>query len=102
MPRECIPQDEFIWLHAKLQQCAPHNRRGRFRKPVRTFLRSAGAARPVLEENIAGLKLEFLTSSEQQALRGHGDSGEVTATITNRFADDCDLRASKAFLQVSA
>ena len=54
MPRERIPQDEFVWLHAKLQQCAPHNRRGRFGKPVRTFLRSAGAARPDAGNNCSG------------------------------------------------
>src|SRR5438094_2988232 len=102
MPRECIPQDELVWLKAKPQERAPQNRCCRFGKPVRTFLRFARAPRIEAGEHIAGFQPDCFASPEQQPLRSHGDSAEVTAAITNRFSDDCKRCCSETFLQISA
>ena len=41
-------------------------------------------------------------SAEQQSLRSHRDSAEVTSAITNRFADQYQFFFSEPFLQISA
>jgi hypothetical protein len=38
---------------------------------------------------------------KQDALRSHWDSSEMTAAITERFADDGDLCASEALSEIS-
>src|SRR5438128_8588720 len=101
MPRECIPQDELLWLYAKPQERAPYNRCRRFGKPVWTFLRFAGASRVNVGEEIVGFQTDFLASSEQQPLRSHGDSAKVTAAITNRLADHRDFCLSEPLLKIS-
>src|SRR5213596_2139146 len=101
MPRECIPQHELVWLYAKPQQSAPDNCCRRFGKPVWTFLRFAGAPRIDAEE-IVRFKLELFVSSEQQPLRGHWDSAEVTAAITNCFSDHCEFYLAEPLMKISA
>src|SRR5260370_32163839 len=102
MPRECIPQDELVWFQAATQQRAPYNCCRRFGKTVRTFLGFAGAPRLDAGEEIVGFQTDLLASSEQQSLRGHGDSAEVTTAITHRLADHCDVCLPNPFLQISA
>jgi len=46
--------------------------------------------------------VESLASSEQQSLRGHGDSAEVTAAITKRLADHCEFYLAQPFFEISA
>ena len=41
-------------------------------------------------------------SAEQQSLRSHRDSAEMTSAITNRFADQCQFFFSEPLLQISA
>ena len=41
-------------------------------------------------------------SAEQQSLRSHRDSAEVTSAITNRLGDHCDVCLANSFLQISA
>ena len=100
MPRECIPQDELVWLEAKPQDRAPYNRCCWFGKLVPTFLGFAGALRLQIVDNTGGLQLNFVASSEQQSLRSHRNSAKVTTAITNRLADDCDVCLANPFLQI--
>src|SRR5437667_12239302 len=101
MPRECIPQDELLWLYAKPQERAPYNRCRRLGKPVWTFLRFARAPRIDAGKEGVGFHLDFLASPEQQPLRSHGDSAEVAAAIAERFADDCKSRVAKSLAEIS-
>src|SRR6266516_2879317 len=80
----------------------PHNRCSRLGKPVRTFLRFARAPRINVGEKIVGFQPDCFASPEQQPLRSHGDSAEVTAAITNRFADHCELCRTKPLSQIRA
>ena len=41
-------------------------------------------------------------NAEQQSLRGHWDSAEVTSAITRRLADHCEVCLPNPFLQISA
>src|SRR5206468_7165418 len=102
MPRKCIPQHELVWLWAKVQERAPYDCCRRFGKSVRTFLRFAGTPRLEVGEEIVGFQPDFLAPPEQQPLRSHGDSAEMTTAITNRLADHCELYLAKPFLQISA
>src|SRR5437016_11159079 len=102
MPRERIPQHELVWLEAKLQKRNPYNGCCRFGKTVRTFFRFARAPRLNAGEEIVGVHRDLITSSEQNSLRSHWDSAEVTASITDRFADQCELCFCKTSLQIRA
>ena len=96
MPRECVPQDELIWLEPEPQKRAPYNSCCRFGKAIWTFLRFARALR-LIER-----RYNVWLSAEQQSLRSHRDSAEVTSAITNRFADQCQFFFSEPLLQISA
>src|SRR5262249_26473571 len=78
------------------QQCAPYNRRRRFGKAIWRFLRFARALRLVER------RYKVWLFSEQQSLRSHGDSAEVTTAITNRFPDQYQFFFSQPLLQISA
>src|SRR5882724_9880236 len=95
MPGKRIPQYEFVRQHANLWQRAPDNRRRRFRKTIRTNTRFARAAWLDPRYNMS-------LFAEQHAFRSHRDSAEMTAAVTESFANDYELRASQAFLHVSA
>src|SRR6266480_4788270 len=101
MPRKCIPQDEFVWFQAALQQCAPYNCRRRFRKAIRAYLRFTRAARIEVGEEIVGFDLNFFAAAKQQPLRSHGDSAKMTATITDCLANDCELCRTNPCFEIS-
>src|SRR5436190_18123464 len=102
MPREGVPQNEFVWFHAKPEECAPHNRRSRLGKTVRAVCSFARAARLDIGKEVARFYLNSLASPQQQSLRSHRDSGEMTATISKCFTDDCEFHLAQPFLQICA
>ena len=95
MPWKRIPQNELVRQQADLQQRAPDNRRCRFRKTIRTNTRLARATWLDARYNVS-------LFAEQHALRSHRDSAEMTAAVTESFANDYEFRASQAFLHISA
>src|SRR5438067_2747734 len=102
MPREDVPQNEFVWFHAKPEECAPHNRRSRLGKTVQTTCSFARAARLDAGKDVLRLDAVIFLFPEQDALRSHRDSGEMTATISECFTDDCEFHLAQPFLQICA
>src|SRR5438552_4847304 len=101
MPRECIPQDEFVWLETKPHEYAPYNCCRRFGKPVRTFLRFAGATRLDVGKNLIRLDPVTLLFSKQNSFGGHRYAAEVTAAVPKGFANYHELRLAEPFAKVS-
>ena len=102
MPREPIPQDELVWLQAKPQQRAPDNRRRGFRKTIRTFLRFACAARRDARKDLLRLNSGVLLLAEQDAFGCHGDSAEMTAAVSERFANHYESRLTKPLSKINS
>src|SRR5438034_4511728 len=102
MPWERVPQHELVWLQAKPQKRSPNNCCRRFGKPVRTFLRFAGAPRLNVGQEIVGFHPDLIASSEQNSLRSHRYAAEVTAAVPKRFANYHELRLAEPFAKVSA
>src|SRR5436189_6385799 len=100
MPRECIPQDELVRQHAKLQQCAPYNRRCRLGKTVRALCSFARAARFDAGKDVFRLDAVIFLFAEQDALGSHGNSGEMTTAVPKTFTDNRECCVAKPSLEI--
>ena len=100
MPREGVPQNEFVWFHAKPEECAPHNRRSRFGKTVRALCSFARAARLDAGKDVLRLDAVIFLFAEQDALGSHRDSGEMTAAVPKPFANNRECCVAKPSLEI--
>src|SRR6266487_779729 len=102
MPWERIPQDELLRRESKSRQCAPDNRRRRLGKTIWTFLRFARPTRFDSRKEILRFDPRVRLSPEQNALGSHGDSAEMTAAISKRFADHCESGLFESLAKIRA
>src|SRR5438876_7655384 len=97
MPGERIPEHELLRLQAEPEQRAPDDSSCRLGKAIRTFFRFARAPRLDTRKNVFQLNPATFLFSEQDSLGGHGNSAEMTAAITERLTDYCELCVAHPF-----
>src|SRR5581483_1937190 len=101
MPRERIPEHELLRLYAKPEQRTPDHSRCRLRKTMRALLTLACSFWLNAGKHVFRLDPSIFLFSQQDSLGGHGDSAEMAAAITERFADYHQFRFVEPFAKIS-
>lgn len=102
MPRKRIPEDELFRRKPKMGQSAPDNRGCGFGKAISAFLRLAGAPRMNVAKKLFCFDSDVFISPQKDSLGGHGNSREMAAAVTERFANDSKPRLAEPITKVSA
>ena len=89
MPGEGVPQNDHAWIEPCLAHALPDHGAGGLRKTVRLQAFAAGAPGRT-GKNHARLQSLRTQMAEQQALRGHGNAGEMPALISQSFGQQDD------------
>src|SRR6266498_2246603 len=87
MPRKGIPQHEFLRFQAKPEQRTPDNSSCRLGKTIRALFTLACSPCLDARKNVFRLNAVVFLFSQQDSLRGYGDSTEMSAAITERLCN---------------
>src|SRR5262252_4051201 len=102
MPRERIPQHEFLRPQAKSEQGAPDDGCCRLGKTVRTLFRFTRSPWLDARKNVFRLNSVVWLLSEQDSLGSHWDSGEMSAAITKGLTDHRECPFAEPFAKIGS
>src|ERR671930_1896308 len=102
MPGEGVPQHELLRLQAKFEQRAPYDSRCRLGKTIWTLFLFARSPWLDAGKNIFRFNTVISLFSEQDSLGSHRDTAEMSAAITERFADHRKFYFAESFSKISS